>query len=190
MAHVRDTMPEGTILTNGAGNYAAWLHRYMRYPSYPSQLAPTSGSMGYGFPAAVAASIAHPDRTVICFAGDGCFQMTLNELSTARQHGATPVVIVANNGRYGTIRMHQEKTYPGRVSGTNLENPDYAALARAYGGHGETVSRQDAFPDAFARALASGLPAIIELQLDSEALTTSMTLSAVRKAGEAALAEP
>ena len=190
VAHVRDTMPKGTILTNGAGNYAAWLHRYMRYPSYPSQLAPTSGSMGYGFPAAVAASIAHPDRTVICFAGDGCFQMTLNELSTARQHGATPIVIVANNGRYGTIRMHQEKTYPGRVSGTNLENPDYAALARAYGGHGETVSRQDAFPDAFARALASGLPAIIELQLDSEALTTSMTLSAVRKAGEAALAEP
>ena len=127
-------LPEDAIVTNGAGNYAAWLHRYFTFKGYRSQLAPTSGSMGYGFPAAISASIEHPDRTVVCMAGDGCFQMTLNEFSTAIQHGAKPVVIVANNGRYGTIRMHQERTYPGRVSGTDLANPDYAALARAYGG--------------------------------------------------------
>jgi acetolactate synthase-1/2/3 large subunit len=111
------TLPDDAIITNGAGNYAAWVHRYFRFKRFGTQLAPTSGSMGYGFPAAVAASSQHPDRPVVCFAGDGCFQMTLNEMSTAMQHGAKPIVIVANNGRYGTIRMHQEKHYPGRVSG-------------------------------------------------------------------------
>jgi acetolactate synthase-1/2/3 large subunit len=179
-----ETLPEDAMLTNGAGNYAAFLHRYFRFKRFRTQVAPTSGSMGYGFPAAIAAKLAHPERVVVCLAGDGCFQMTLNELSTARQYGADPIVIVANNGRYGTIRMHQERTYPGRVSGTDLANPDFAALARAYGGHGETVTDGAGFPAAFARARASGLPAVIELRLDPEALTTGMTLSETRALGE------
>lgn len=177
-------LPDDAILTNGAGNYAAFLHRYFQFKTYHTQLAPTSGSMGYGFPASVAACLEHPDRTVVCMAGDGCFQMTLNELSTARQYGAAPIVVVANNGRYGTIRMHQEKTYPGRVSGTDLMNPDFAALARAYGGHGELVTSSTDFAQAFARARAAKLPAIIELRLDPEALSTGMTLSETRAMGE------
>ncbi|GGL68142.1 thiamine pyrophosphate-binding protein [Wenxinia marina] len=180
-----DTLPEDAILTNGAGNYAAWLHRYFTYKRFGTQLAPTSGSMGYGFPAAVAASLEHPGRTVVCLAGDGCFQMTLNEMSTAVQHGATPVVVVANNGRYGTIRMHQERTYPSRVSGTDLANPDFAALARAYGGFGATVEADAGFAEAFEAARASGLPAVIELRLDPEALSTGQTLSEARAAGAA-----
>jgi acetolactate synthase-1/2/3 large subunit len=181
-----DHLPDDAILTNGAGNYAAWLHRYFVYKEFRTQLAPTSGSMGYGFPASVAASLEYPGRTVVCLAGDGCFQMTLNELSTAVQHGATPIVIVVNNGRYGTIRMHQEKHYPGRVSGTMLANPDFAALARAYGGHGETVRDGAEFPAAFARAKAAGTVAAIELVVDEEALSTGQTLSAARAAGLAA----
>ncbi|MDN5567271.1 MAG: thiamine pyrophosphate-binding protein [Paracoccus sp. (in: a-proteobacteria)] len=175
-------LPDETIVTNGAGNYAAFLHRYYRWRQYGTQLAPTSGSMGYGLPAAIAASLAHPDRTVLCMAGDGCLQMTVNELSTAAQYGATPIVIVANNGRYGTIRMHQERHFPGRVSGTDLFNPDFAALARAYGGHGERVENDADFPAAFERAQASGRLAIIELRLDPEALTTGVTLSQIRDA--------
>ena len=177
-----DHLPTDAIVTNGAGNYAAWLHRYFVYKHYGTQLAPTSGSMGYGFPAAISAALAHPDRTVVCLAGDGCFQMTCNELSTAVQHGAAPIVVVMNNGRYGTIRMHQEKTYPGRVSGTALENPDFAALARAYGGHGELVTKSVDFPEAFKRAQAAGVVAVIECQVDAEALATGATLSAVREA--------
>lgn len=183
-----DNLPEDAILTNGAGNYAAWLHRYFVFKGHGTQLAPTSGSMGYGFPAAVAASVAHPGRVVVCLAGDGCFQMTLNEMSTAVQHGATPIVVVVNNGRYGTIRMHQEKHYPGRVSGTMLANPDFAALARAYGGHGEVVTETAGFAPAFERARASGRPAVIELKVDEEALSTGQTLSAARRAGEEAAA--
>ena len=175
-------LPNDAILTNGAGNYAAWLHRYFVYKQYGTQLAPTSGSMGYGFPAAISASLEHPDRTVVCLAGDGCFQMTCNEMSTAVQHGAKPIVIVMNNGRYGTIRMHQEKTYPRRVSGTALVNPDFAAFARAYGGFGEVVKASADFPDAFARAQAAGTVAVIECQVDEEALSTGATLSAVRAA--------
>lgn len=178
-----DNLPENAIVTNGAGNYAAWLHRYFVYKQFRTQLAPTSGSMGYGFPAAVSASIEHTDRTVVCLAGDGCFQMTLNEMSTAIQHGAKPVVVVMNNGRYGTIRMHQEKHYPGRVSGTMLANPDFAALARAYGGHGEVVETSADFPAAFARAEASGRLAVIDVKVDEEALGTGLTLSAARAAG-------
>ncbi len=181
-----DNLPEDAILTNGAGNYAAWLHRYFVYKGFRTQLAPTSGSMGYGFPAAVSASLEHPGKTVVCLAGDGCFQMTLNELSTAVQHGAKPIVIVVNNGRYGTIRMHQEKHYPGRVSGTMLANPDFAALAKAYGGHGEVVRDGVEFPAAFARAKAAGTVAVIELVVDEEALSTGQTLSAARAAGLAA----
>ena len=172
-----DTLPEDAILTNGAGNYAAWLHRYFTYKGYGTQLAPTSGSMGYGFPAAISAALEHPDRTVVCLAGDGCFQMTCNEASSAIQHGAAPIVIVMNNGRYGTIRMHQEKTYRGRVSGTDLASPDYAALARAYGGHGETVTIGADFAAAFERAKASGSLAIIECVLDPDVMSPSQSLS-------------
>lgn len=171
-----DNLPEDAIVTNGAGNFAAWLHRYLRARAFPGHLAPTSGSMGYGFPAAVSACLECPRRLVVCVAGDGDFQMTLNELSTARQYGVAPIVLVCNNGRYGTIRMHQEAHYPGRVSGTDLFNPDYAALARAYGGHGETVTETAQFARAFARARASGLPAVIELVLDRQTLAPGRDL--------------
>ncbi|WP_194098248.1 thiamine pyrophosphate-binding protein [Marivivens aquimaris] len=175
-----DNLPHDAIVTNGAGNYAAFLHRYFSYKQYGTQFAPTSGSMGYGFPAAVSASLEHPDKTVVCLAGDGCIQMTLNEMSTAIQHGAKPIVIVMNNGQYGTIRMHQERTYKERVSGTALANPDYAALAKAYGGHGETVETQSDFAPAFERARASGTLAVIECRIDPEALSTGQTLTQVR----------
>ena len=177
-----DNLPDDALLTNGAGNYAAFLHRYFRFKRYRTQVAPTSGSMGYGFPAAISAKLEHPDRDVICLAGDGCFQMTCNEMSTAAQHGANVIVIVVNNGKYGTIRMHQEKTYPGRVSGTKLANPDFAALARAYGGHGEVVERTEDFATAFARAKDAGTLAVIELKLDDEVLSTGMSLSETRAA--------
>ncbi|MEJ6403026.1 thiamine pyrophosphate-binding protein [Yoonia sp. 2307UL14-13] len=175
-----DHLPDDAIITNGAGNYAAWLHRYFVYKQYGTQLAPTSGSMGYGVPAAISASLEHPDRTVVCLAGDGCFQMTCNELGTAMQHGAKPIIIVMDNGRYGTIRMHQEKHYPGRVSGTALQNPDFAALARAYGGYGVTVTTTADFPEAFAAAQASGALAVITCKVDEEALSTGATLGQVR----------
>ncbi len=177
IAWLSKTLPAETILTSGAGNYAAWLHRYFVHKQYGTQLAPTSGSMGYGFPAAVSASLEYPDRDVVCLAGDGCFQMTCNEMSTAIQHGAKPIVIVMNNGRYGTIRMHQEKTYAGRVSGTDLMNPDFAAFAASYGGHGETVRTQAEFAPAFERARASGVVSVIEVQLDPDVLATGASLS-------------
>ena len=177
IGHLNDTLADDAILTNGAGNYAAFLHRYFCYKGAKTQLAPTSGSMGYGFPAAVAAKLEAPDKTVVCLAGDGCFQMTLNELSTAAQHNAAVVVIVVNNGRYGTIRMHQEMHYPGRVSGTVLQNPDFAALARAYGGFGAVVSEQSDFAPAFEAARASGQVAGIELKVDPRVLSTSKSLS-------------
>ncbi|QBX33575.1 thiamine pyrophosphate-binding protein [Paracoccus liaowanqingii] len=175
-------LPADAIVTNGAGNYASFLHRYYRWQCFGTQLAPTSGSMGYGLPAAISASLAHPGRMVVCLAGDGCLQMTVNELSTAAQYGATPIVLVANNGRYGTIRMHQERHYPGRVSGTDLFNPDFAALARAYGGHGELVERDEDLAPAFERARLSGRLAVIELRLDPEALTPGATLTQTRHA--------
>ncbi|WP_371156523.1 thiamine pyrophosphate-binding protein [Jannaschia sp. 2305UL9-9] len=177
IAHLDAVLPEDAVLTNGAGNYAAFLHRYYRWRRFGTQLAPTSGSMGYGFPAAIAASIASPERDVICLAGDGCFQMTCNELSTAAQHGARPIVIVANNGRYGTIRMHQEKHYPGRVSGTDLANPDFAALARAYGGQGVVVTEQADFAPALTAARAASVFSVIEVRLDPDMLTTNASLS-------------
>lgn len=174
--------PADTIFTNGAGNYATWVHRFHRYRRHGGQLAPTSGSMGYGLPAAVAAKIARPERLVVAFAGDGCIQMTIQEFATARQHGANIIAIVVNNGMYGTIRMHQEREYPTRVSGTELTNPDYAALARAYDGHGETVERTEDFAAAFERARQSGKPAIIEVRVDPEALTPRASLSQIREA--------
>jgi acetolactate synthase-1/2/3 large subunit len=184
VGHLAEVLPEDAIVTNGAGNYAAFLHRYYRFRRYGTQLAPTSGSMGYGFPAAIAASLEHPDREVVCLAGDGCFQMTLNEMSTAIQHGAAPIVIVANNGRYGTIRMHQERHYPGRVSGTDLANPDFAALARAYGGDGIVVTEGTAFPTALEAARMSRKLTVIELRLDPEMLSTGQSLTEMRALGE------
>jgi acetolactate synthase-1/2/3 large subunit len=180
--HLSDTLPPDAIVTNGAGNYATWAHRYYRFRQFRTQLAPTSGSMGYGLPAAVAAKIAQPHRQVVCFAGDGCLMMVVQELATAVQFGAAVVVVVFNNGMYGTIRMHQERHYPGRVSGTDMVNPDFAALARAFGGHGETVERTDQFPAAFKRAAASGKVAVIDLKVDPEALTTRASLSEIRAA--------
>ena len=178
--HLREVLDETAILTNGAGNYATWIHRFWRFRRFGTQLAPTSGSMGYGLPAAIAAKLRHPERDVLCFAGDGCFQMTCQEFGTAVQAGAGVVVILVDNGIYGTIRMHQERAHPGRVSGTDLVNPDFAALARAYGGHGETVEAGDRFPEAFARARASGKPAIVHLKTDPEAITPTTTLARLR----------
>jgi acetolactate synthase-1/2/3 large subunit len=177
---VSETLPENGIVTNGAGNYTAFLHRYFQYKGYRSQLAPTSGSMGYGLPAAIGAKLAEPARPVVAFAGDGCFMMTCQELATAVQYGLAIVTIIANNGMYGTIRMHQEKQYPGRVIGTSLVNPDFAAFARSFGARGETVERTDGFRGAFARALDSGQPAVIELKIDPEAISPRQTLSQLR----------
>ena len=182
IAWLSEHLPEDAIVTNGAGNFAAWLHRHFRYKSWRTQLGPTSGSMGYSVPAAVAAKIAEPGRTVVALAGDGDFLMNGQELATARQHGAAIIVLVVNNSMYGTIRMHQEREYPGRVSGTDLQNPDFAAYARAFGCHGETVERTADFAPAFQRATASGKPAVIELRIDPDAITPATTLTALRAA--------
>ena len=183
---VSDMLPANGIVTNGAGNYAAFVHRYTQYKGFRSCLAPTSGSMGYGLPAAIAAKLADPTRTVVNYAGDGCFLMTGQELATAVQYGLNIVTIVANNGMYGTIRAHQERHYPERVVGTTLINPDFAAYARSFGGHGETVERTADFKPAFERALNAGKPSIIEVKIDPEALTPRQTLSQIRAVGKAA----
>ena len=174
--HLAESLPEDAIVTNGAGNYSAWLHRYYRYRTWRSQLGPTSGSMGYGLPAAVAAKLQYPGRDVVCLAGDGCFQMTMQEFGTAVQYGANIIVLVSNNGIYGTIRMHQERHYPGRPSGTDIVNPDFAALATAYGGYGEVVTETEKFPAAFQRAKSAGRPAILDLRVSAAALTPRSTL--------------
>jgi acetolactate synthase-1/2/3 large subunit len=185
-------LPRDTIITNGAGNYASWAHRFYRYGAMRTQLAPTNGAMGYAVPSGIAAKIVEPRRTVVTFAGDGEFMMTGQELATAVQYGAGVIIVVFNNSMFGTIRMHQEKTYPGRVSGTTLHNPDFAALARAYGGHGEIVERTEDFAQALARALehANGknLPAVIELRYDGNLITPNATLEAMRTAAQAAKA--
>lgn len=180
MDYLNETLPEDAILTNGAGNYATWVHRFYRSRRFGTQAAPTSGSMGYGTPAAVAAKALFPDRTVVAFAGDGCFLMNGQEFTTAAQYDLPIIVIVVNNGIYGTIRMHQEREYPSRVVATDLKNPDFAALARAYGGHGETVEKTEDFAPAFERARASGKPAIVEIKLDPEAITPTRTLTQIR----------
>ena len=187
MAILRARLPADAILTNGAGNFSVWTHRFYEFCEYRTQLAPTSGAMGYGVPAAVAAKLLHPGRIVVAMAGDGDFLMTGQELATAVQYDAAIVVLVVNNGMYGTIRMHQERHYPGRVSGTDLVNPDFAALARAFGAHGAVVERANEFAAAFDAALASGLPAVIELRVDPEALTPRHTLSEIREAAQARL---
>ena len=169
------------IITNDAGNFAGWAQRFYRFTRYRSQLGPTCGAMGYGVPAAVAAKAVCPERPVICFVGDGGMLMTGQEIATALQHGIAPVIIVVNNNMYGTIRMHQERDYPARVHGTALANPDFAALAEAYGAHGETVEKTEDFAPALDRALAAGRCAVIELRIDPEAITTRTTLGAIRE---------
>jgi acetolactate synthase-1/2/3 large subunit len=176
-----DHLPEDTIVAGGAGNFAGWLHRHFRYKGFRTQLGSTNGSMGYGYPAALAAKLAAPKRTVFALCGDGDFLMTGQEIATAAQYGANFVTVVVNNGLYGTIRMHQEREYPGRVYGTELNNPDFAAYARAFGGHGETVERTEDFAPAFERASKSGKPALIELRIDPDAITPTTTLSAIRE---------
>ncbi len=181
-------LPDDAILTNGAGNYTVWLHRLYRYRGWRTQLAPYSGAMGYGVPAAVAAKAVHPDRIVVSWNGDGCFLMNGQELATAVQYGLAVVFVVIDNGMYGTIRMHQERNYPARVSGTDLVNPDFAALARAYGAHGETVATTAEFAPAFERALAAGGPALVHVKIDPQALTMGASLDALRAQGEQARA--
>ena len=180
--HLREVLPPDAILTNGAGNYTVWFHRFYRFAKWRTQLAPTSGAMGYGVPSAVAAAILHPDRVVLSLNGDGCFLMNGQEIATAMQYGAKPIFLVINNGMYGTIRMHQERNYPTRVSGTELHNPDFAAYARAFGAYGEIVTKTEEFAPAFARALKSGTAALLELRLDPEALTPRQSLSQIRAA--------
>jgi acetolactate synthase-1/2/3 large subunit len=176
-----DHLPDDAIVANGAGNYCIWVNGYYQYRRYRSQLGPTSGSMGYGTPAAIAAKLVHPGRAVVCCAGDGCFLMTGQELATAAQYRLPVVWIVVNNGMYGTIRMHQERDYPARVIGTELQNPDFAALARAYGGHGEVVERTADFPDAFRRAEAAGTLALIDLRVHPEAVTPKYSITQIRE---------
>jgi acetolactate synthase-1/2/3 large subunit len=181
VAWLRERLPQDAILCNGAGNYSAWVHRFYRYRAFGTQLGPNSGSMGYGLPAAVAAKRLYPDRSVIAFAGDGCFLMNGQEFATAVQYELAIVAIIADNSMYGTIRMHQERDYPGRVSATELKNPDFAAYARAFGGFGATVEKTAEFADAFEEAAQSGKPAIIHVKVDPEAITPSTTISRLRE---------
>ena len=177
-----ERLPDDAIVSNGAGNYTTWLHRVYRYRRFGTQLGPYSGAMGYGVPSAIAAKLVHPDRVVVSWNGDGCFQMNGQELATAVQYGTAVVFVVIDNAMYGTIRMHQERHYPGRVSGTDLVNPDFAALARSYGASGETVARTDEFAPAFERALGHGGPALLHVKLDPQALTMNASLDAIRAA--------
>jgi acetolactate synthase-1/2/3 large subunit len=180
MVWLRENVPEDTILCNGAGNYAAWIHRFYRFRRLGTHVAPTSASMGYGVPAAVAMQRLYPDRTVLSINGDGDFLMNGQEFATAVQYRLPIIVVVCDNAMYGTIRMHQEREYPGRISGTGLKNPDFAAYARAFGGIGATVETTEQFPAAFRAAQASGLPAIIHLKIDPEAITPATTLARIR----------
>jgi acetolactate synthase-1/2/3 large subunit len=184
MQHLRETLPADSIITNGAGNYTLWVQRFYQYRGFRTQLAPTSGTMGYGVPAAIAAKLVHPDRTVVCFAGDGCFLMNGQEMATAVQYGLNIIFIVVNNGMYGSIRMHQERHYPERVHGTDLVNPDFAVLAQAYGVAGERVERTEDFAAAFERARHAGRPALIELRTDPEVVSPRATVASLRKAAE------
>ncbi|WP_322052533.1 thiamine pyrophosphate-binding protein [Paraburkholderia bannensis] len=180
MQQLRARLPDDAIVTNGAGNYATWLHRHFSYRHFRSQLAPTSGAMGYGVPAAIAAKSLYPERAVVALAGDGCFMMASPELATAMQYGLNVVFIVVNNSHYGTIRMHQERHYPGRVHGTQLTNPDFAAFAQSFGANGEVVTSTSQFAGALDRALTAGKPALIEIRIPKDASTPAMTLTQIR----------
>lgn len=180
MQDLQKQLPDDTIVTNGAGNYTVWVHKLWTYKHYRTQLAPVSGAMGYGVPAAVAAALVHPDRAVVCFAGDGCFLMTGQELATAVRHRLKILFLVVNNGLLGTIRMHQEREFPGRVSATDLTNPDFAAYARSFGAWGGVVERSEDFGAVLAQARAVDGPALIEIRVDPEALTLRRTLTEIR----------
>ena len=180
VATMREKLPADSIICNGAGNYSGWWHRYWRYAGPGTQLAPTAGAMGYGVPAATAAALRHPDRMVVALAGDGCFLMNGQELATAVAHGANMLVLVIDNGAYGTIRMHQEREFPGRVSGTRLHNPDFAALGRAYGCWAETVERTEEFAPALDRALVETGVRLLHIKTDVEIITAGATLSGIR----------
>lgn len=180
IATLQTELPEDTIITVDAGNFSGWPQRFWRFRHYPSEIAPTDGAMGYGIPAGVAAKLAAPHREVVSFAGDGGFMMTGQELATAIHHRLNPLIIVINNGTFGTIRMHQERDYPDRQIATELTNPDFVALARAYGAHGELVERTEEFAPALSRARAAGTAALIEIRLDVDVITTRTTLTAVR----------
>jgi acetolactate synthase-1/2/3 large subunit len=180
MVWLRDNLPSDAIICNGAGNYASWIHRFLRMRRFGQHVAPTAGSMGFGVPAAVAMKRLHPERPVVCIAGDGDFLMNGQEFATAVQYDLPFITIISDNGIYGTIRMHQEREYPGRVSATQLRNPDFAAYARAFGGFGVSVERTEDFPAAFKEAQASGKPAIIRLKIDPEAITPGTTLAKIR----------
>ncbi|HTL75812.1 MAG TPA: thiamine pyrophosphate-binding protein [Casimicrobiaceae bacterium] len=175
-----ERLPQNAVLTNGAGNYTTWIHRLFHYGGGRRQLGPYSGSMGYGVPSAVAAKLIHPERVVVSWNGDGCYLMNGQELATAVQYNLAVVFVVIDNGMYGTIRMHQERAYPGRVSGTDLVNPDFAQLARAYGAHGETVSKTSEFAPAFERALAADRPSLLHVKLDAQAITMNASLDDLR----------
>ncbi len=181
IAHLNETLADDAIVAQGAGNFTAWLRRFYVYRGWPTEIGPINGSMGYGLPAAIAAKVRHPDRDVVCLTGDGDFLMTGQELSTAVAENLGIVILLVNNGTYGTIRMHQETHYPGRVIATKLTNPDFAALARSYGAHGETVTATGDFPAAFDRARKAGKPALIQLMLDPDVTTPSTTLTALRE---------
>jgi len=181
IGQLRERLPADAIMANGAGNFSAWVHRFHRYRRFKSQVAPTSGAMGYGVPAAVAAKLVNPDRAVTVVVGDGDFLMTGQELATAMQYKLPFVILLVNNGIYGTIQMHQERDYPGRVYGTRLTNPDFAAYARSFGAFGEVVETTEQFSPAFERAIASGAPALLELRLPAEVITPTTTLSAIRE---------
>ena len=177
---VEQNSADDTIICNGAGNNTSWLHRFYRFREYRTQLAPTSGTMGYGVPAAIAAKLMYPDRTVVAFAGDGDFMMNGQELATAMQYGANIIIIVVNNGIYATIRMHQERDYPERVIGTDIVNPDFCKLAEAYGAQAELVTTTEEFAPAFGRAMSASRPALIEVQLDRDLLTPTITIESLR----------
>jgi acetolactate synthase-1/2/3 large subunit len=180
MVWLRENLPADAILCNGAGNYAAWIHRFFRFRRFGTHVAPASGSMGYGVPAAVAMKRLYPERTIVCLAGDGDFLMNGQEFATAVQYDLPFTTIIVDNGMYGTIRMHQEREYPGRISATDLRNPDFPAYALAFGGFGVSVERTEDFPAAFKAAQASGKPAIVRLAIDPEAITPTMTIAKIR----------
>ncbi len=177
---LRERLPDDAVLACGAGNFTVWVHRFFEFSRYPTQLAPRAGAMGYGLPAALAAKVLEPERPAVCLAGDGDFMMSAAELATAVQYGLDVVVLIVNNGMYGTIRMHQERLYPGRVVGTDLVNPDFADFARSFGCHGETVERTEDVEAAFERAVSSGKPAVIDLRVDPEAIHPRFTISELR----------
>jgi acetolactate synthase-1/2/3 large subunit len=184
VAHLSRRLPPGSIITNGAGNYTAWVHRFFQFSTPYTQLGPISGAMGYGVPAAVAAKVVHPERIVVSFSGDGCFLMNGQELATAMHYGLNIIFIVVNNGMYGTIRMHQERRFPGRVHGSSLSNPNFADYARAFGAYGVAVARTEDFAAAFEQALQAERPALLELRVDPEAILPGQCLSELKTAAE------